>query len=138
MTGDIAMPVVRRSRGLAAALGVAIAAMLAVPALAQEDSAAFFGSWRGTADGDAVTIEFREGGAATGTQAGDTYQLRWSVGGADTLNGVEYTILEMEIIGGPKMYTRALFEGADTLVISEPEATLEESYTDPITLRRVE
>lgn len=109
-----------------------------IPAQAQEGSAAFFGSWEGTADGDAVTLEFRDGAQATGTQAGDTYQIRWSVGGADMLDGVEYTILEMEIIGGPKMYTRALFEGADTLILSEPEATLEASYTDPITLRRIE
>ena len=140
MDGDGAMPVIRRTRGLATAIVVMLAGIVGGPTLAhaQEDAAAFVGSWQGTADGDAVTLEFREGAQATGTQAGDTYQLRWSVGGADMLNGVEYTILEMEIIDGPKMYTRALFEGADTLILSEPEATLEEYYSDPITLRRID
>ncbi|MEO1223003.1 MAG: hypothetical protein AAFX92_02160 [Pseudomonadota bacterium] len=130
------MPFVRRMSGLATAIVVT----LAMPTLAhgQEDAAAFVGSWEGMFENDAVVLDFREGGQATGTQGGDTYQLRWSVGGADMLDGVAYTILEMEIIGGPKMYTRALFEGADTLILSEPEAALEQNYSDPITLRRVE
>ena len=134
------MSAVRRIRGLAAGVAPVLVGILAGPIAvhAQAETAAFLGSWEANIEEGPVTLEFREGGEATGTQLGDTYQLRWTVAGADTLDGVNYTILEMAIIDGPKMYTRAVFEGADVLIISEPEARLEDSFSDPITLRRVD
>ena len=117
-----------------------LAGLLAGPSLAhaQADSAAFVGSWQAVHDGDAVTLEFRADPSATGAEGGETAELRWSVGGADMLNGVEYTILELEIVGGGKAYARALFEGPDTFILSEPEETLGDSFSDPITWQRVD
>ncbi|MEM7445527.1 MAG: hypothetical protein AAF414_19560 [Pseudomonadota bacterium] len=130
------MTIVVRTLGIAAAMTVMSAGLTA--AHAQENAAAFLGAWEANIDEGPVTLEFREGGEATGTQMGDTYQIQWAIGGADVLNGVEYTILEMAIIDGPKMYTRAVFEGTDVLVISEPEATLGPDFSDPITMRRTQ
>jgi len=105
---------------------------------AQADSAAFVGSWQAVHDGDAVTLEFRADHTATGAEGGETAELRWSVGGADTLNGVEYTILELEIVGNAKAYARALFEGPDAFIMSEPEDTLDDSFSDTITWQRID
>lgn len=136
--GDVAMPVSRPLRYLAQTL--MLAGLLAGPSLAhaQADGAAFFGSWQAVHDGDAVTLEFRADHTATGAEGGETAELRWAVGGADTLNGVEYTILELEIVGDAKAYARALFEGPDTFVMSEPEDTLDDSFSDSITWQRID
>ncbi len=136
--GNLAMPVRCPMRYLAQTL--MLAGLLAGPSLAhaQADSAAFVGSWQAVHDGDVVTLEFRADHSATGAEGGETAELRWAVGGADTLNGIEYTILELEIVGDAKAYARTLFEGPDTFVMSEPEDALGDSFSDAITWQRVD